>query len=451
MKDQTGVRGTAGPLATALAIKNLPAKGERYDKPIASEDDDGRALPGLQIRVFPSGARTFRYRYQLDGAVRAMTLGPFPEVSLTLARERHRAAYKLLQRDIDPVEHEAEQARKAAERRAHDAKAITVAKLVDEFVANELRERRKDPDQAERMLRKDVVKRWGTKLVRDITRQDGKQLIRAVKSRAPIVANRVKALLEQLFDYAAEEGHIGDSPLRKMRRVTKEVPRDRALSVDEIKTLWHELDARTSSQPFGTLKKGREDKRGTKAEPFMSKPVALAVKLLLVTGQRRGELAKALKNAIDLDAKLWAIPAEHSKNGNPHAVPLSPLACQLFRDAMALTDSTFVFGSPRKKARADSPITEKAVTRAVARNQCGLEHWTAHDLRRTAASHLHRIGVDPIVVERVLNHTLPKMMQTYNRHDYADEMRVALDRWAAELERIIAGESNVVALPRARA
>lgn len=83
---------------------------------------------------------------------------------------------------------------------------------------------------------------------------------------------------------------------------------------------------------------------------------------------------------------------------------------------------------------------------AAARNQCGLEHWTPHDLRRTAATHMNRLGINFIWVEKVLNHKLQGMLKVYNKHPYEDEKRAALDQWAAELRRIIAGESNVVAL-----
>lgn len=444
------------PITTTAQIKALKPRADRYDVSVESEDDDGRPVPGLQVRVFPSGARVFQFRYTFAGQPRRMSLGPCDALGLKLARERHQEAYRLIGRGIDPQEHRAQQQEAAAREKARREAEITVGALVEEFVAEYVRKNHKDPAQAERLLEKEIVAKWRDRKVTELRRRDAVLLIRPVAKRAPAVANDLVAAIKQLFGFAADVGHLETNPMAGLRRVSKETPRERKLSVDEIHQLWHTIDERITTQPGGTLKKGRPDKRGTKDAPKLTRPLALGIKLLLATGQRRGELLGATWSEFDLDdAKVWTIPKERSKNGKEHVVPLSSLALELLGELKKLAgDSIYLFPTAHSKRRGSAPMDEKSLTRAVARNQCALEHWTPHDLRRTASSHMHRIGVDPIVVEKVLNHTLPGMLRVYNAHDYANEKRDALDRWATELRSIIAGKSNVVALPpkrRARA
>ncbi len=446
-------RATPKALATHMQIEALRPAASRYDVAALNENADGQRVPGLQVRVHPSGVKTFNYRYALAGTTRRTALGTFPAVSLKLARERHLAAARLVAQGVDPQEHAAALRETQKLERARREAEITVDALIEEFIVDHLRANRRDPGQAERLLRVEVLPRWGRRRVHEITRRDAVMLVRAIAKRgAPVLANRVAALIVQLFTFAADVGHLETNPLAGLRRPTREAPRERKLDVEEIRTLWHALDARCSVQHGGTLARGLENRRGTRQAPQLTRPIALGLKLLLTTGQRRGELAKARWGDIDLEGGQWTIPPEHSKNGRAHVVPLSALALDLLTELRALAgESAYLFPTRLRERRGDAPMTEKALTRATARNQCGLAHWTAHDLRRTAASHMHRLGADPLVVERVLNHTLPGVLGVYNRHDYEREMRDALERWGAELRRIIAGESNIVALPRASA
>lgn len=445
---------------TATAqIKALKPRADRYDVSVASEDDDGRQIPGLQIRVFPSGARVFQYRYAFAGQARRMSIGPCDAVGLKLARDRHHDAYRLLGRGIDPQEHQKQQDETAAREKAKREAEITVTTLVEEFVAEYVRKRHKDPSQMERLLRVEILgdinnkkdPKWRHRKVNELRRRDAVLLVRAVERRpSPAVANDLTAAIKQLFGFAADVGHLETNPMAGLRRTSKETPRERKLDVEEIRTLWHSIDERVTTQPGGTLKKGRADKRGTKDEPKLTKQLALGIKLLLVTAQRRGELLGATWNEFDLDdGKVWTIPKERSKNGKEHEVALSSLSLELFAELKKLAgESDYLFPTAHSKRLGTAPMDEKSLTRAASRNQCGLAHWTPHDLRRTASSHMHRIGVEPLVCEKVLNHSLPGMLAVYNVHDYSTEKRDALDRWAAELRNIIAGKSNVVPIPK---
>ncbi len=197
-----------------------------------------------------------------------------------------------------------------------------------------------------------------------------------------------------------------------------------------------------------------------KIEQFPTyKSIPIALKILLVTAQRRGELAAAEWSHVDLqDKKLWTIPASNSKNGKEHRVPLSQIAIKLFEQLKRLAGkSRFVMPSPQTIKPAATPsvpsenpvetssppdsdkhITERAITKAVERHvtKIGMTHWTPHDLRRTASTQLAKLGVLPHIKEKILNHALPEMMAVYDQHDYMDERRAALQQLADKILKL---------------
>jgi integrase len=173
-----------------------------------------------------------------------------------------------------------------------------------------------------------------------------------------------------------------------------------------------------------------------------------------VTGQRRGELTFARWSDFDMDGtKLWTIPSEslkssHARKGNPeaHQVPLSPLAIELLWQLHAISgDGVYVLPSHGRKKN-DRPYSAGVLTRAVFSNRkhFGVAAFTPHDLRRTAASFMTKIGIPRLHVEKVLNHSTGDIAEVYDRHDYLPEKRVALERWASHLQSVIDGKENTV-------
>jgi integrase len=173
-------------------------------------------------------------------------------------------------------------------------------------------------------------------------------------------------------------------------------------------------------------------------------------KLLLVTGQRRGEVAGARWDEIDLGDRLWMIPKDRMKSGRAHAVPLSTLAVEII-DRLPRTTAPFLF--PGRRPGVEAAIgcfgQIKHKTDALIREAGhGLPRWTFHDLRRTCRSGLSRLRVPSEVAEAVLAHVFPGVVGTYDRHSYIDEKREALERWAGLLRDIIDPSRKVVALRR---
>ena len=446
--------------------RNRPPK--RYDVTV-----DGRE--GLMVRVFPSGAVSFRFRYTAPGGERrVMVLGEFGSNALSLkkAGELHAQAQRELTEGLDPIE-EREKRQQADERaRAEREGADTVATLVEQFVHRRLRGERWDEDagkwvttKADARKRPDAAaallgylppdaparrRKKGPKPVPTFLSELGhvkapeltkRQIIAFLDSivdrGAPVAANRTYALLKQLFEWAAAKDLIAASPMAGVEAPGgKERPRDRILTAEEIKTLWSKIDSAD-----------------------MAEPTRMALKLLLVTGQRRGELTQARWNHFDLDAKLWTIPvvllkSAHSRRDRPepHVVPLSALALELLRRLKELAgDSPAVLPAHASK-RQERSYSEAVLSRAVRQNakHFGIAHFTPHDLRRTAASFMTKLGVPRLHVEKVLNHSTGDIAEVYDRHDYLPEKRAALERWGEQLRTIVEGrEQTVVPLVKA--
>ncbi|MDA8348394.1 MAG: tyrosine-type recombinase/integrase [Pseudomonadota bacterium] len=447
----------------------LEARKEPKNRPAQRTDYTVDGREGLMVRVFPSGAVSFRFRYSAPGGERrVMVLGEFGKGGLSLAdaHEMHAQAQRELAKGLDPLEEREKRRRAAEQARAERAGADTVASLVEQFVHRELRaerwdesrsawvktraEGRKRPDAAGALLgyrapdaptarRKKGAKPVPTFLSElgqvkapELTKRQIIAFLDGIVDRgSPVTANRTYALLKQFFEWAAAKDLIPASPMAGVKPPGgTECPRDRILTAEEIRALWTNLDTAD-----------------------MAEQTRLALKLLLVTGQRRGELTQARWDHFDLDAKLWTIPVEllksaHSRRDKPepHVVPLSDLAVTLLRRLKELAgDSPAVLPAHASKrhAKADS---EGVLSRAVRQNadHLGIAHWTPHDLRRTAASFMTKLGLPRLHVEKVLNHSTGDIAEVYDRHDYLPGKHAALERWGNHLQAIIEGREQAV-------
>ena len=257
-------------------------------------------------------------------------------------------------------------------------------------------------------------------------------MLDGVRKRAPVTANRVQGILVRMFNFASERGIIEHSPLTGMKRA-KEKSRARVLTDDEIKALWNALDLE-------------------RKDIDIYRPTKLALKLILLTGQRPGEVSSM--SWADIEGDWWTIPEGKSKTeGN--RVPILPMVRRVLEEAESYSRGTpFVFESSYKEG---NPLTVKALSNAIRRHreEIGIpERFTPHDLRRTLRTRLAELGIDDIVAEKVLGHKLQGMLAIYNRHGYEQEKTQALQKWESKLKKILGIEQsrngNVILITEAR-
>lgn len=384
---------------TDLKTKKLVPRATRF------EITDSQ---GLSIRVMPTGAKSWVFRYTIDGKRQRMTLGSYPAITLAKARELHAKALQEVQRGIDPSikQKEAKSTRKTAP---------TFKDIIEELWERELQHKKSGKD-TRRLLKHDILPAWGNRKVTDIKRRDIVLLLDSIAERAPITRNRVHGALSRLFNFAAERGIIDDSPCTRIKKLP-ETGRSRVLNDDEIKLLWLALELDNKGIDIYRLSK-------------------LALKMILLTGQRPGEVCGMSWD--EINGETWNVPAERMKGKETHSVPLTSMAVTIIKQAHTYSgESRYVFRSSYKD---DAPMTTHALSKAVLRHwqEIGLqEKFTPHDLRRTLRTRLAELGVDDVVAERVLGHKLQGILAVYNRHGYDIEKRQALEQWEKKLRQIV--------------
>jgi integrase len=383
----------------------------------ATYDVMDRSRKGLVLRVFPTGAKSFLFRFKRKGTSTRITVGKYPEMSLRLAYEAHAELTKRLHRGEDLRASPASADGMTAD--PSPPAGPTVGELAAEFLRRYVQRERKRPLEAEQTIEANILNAWRHRPAKRITRRDGVLLLDKIVDRgSPVMANRVGALLAQMFSFGVERGMLDATPFTSLPRPGgTEKARKRKLDDREVRVFWKKL-----------------------VSSHLSPEVRIALKLILVTAQRPGEVALAAREEFDLERRIWTIPPERSKNGQPHEVPLSDLALTLLRHLRRRFGETqFLIPSRCWRSRHGAPITVRALSQGVRDREAhfGLPHFTPHDLRRTAASLMTAAGVPRLHVEKVLNHTIDDVAEIYDRYDYAEEKRVALKRLEESLGRIL--------------
>lgn len=382
-------------------------------------------VPGLAFIVQPSGKRSWGVRYRdMERRPVKVTLGPYPMIALGEAREQAREVLQKVAKGADP----------AAEKRSLKRIVFTDAPsrtrdlwwtVVEQYLQRDASALRSH-DSIKSILERETKDRWSSKLIHEITKREVISMVDAVVDRgAPIAANRALAHTRRVFNWALSRDLISVNPCSGIEKQA-ESKRDRVLSRAELTDIWSVADG--LGYPFGPM-----------------------VQMLILTGQRLREVAEAEWHEFDLDAGLWEIPPVRAKNDERHVVPLAPAVVDLIREQPKLgkpakylfttTLETPVSGFARAKQKLDEEIAKLDLKRGKA---AGLspaeirprEPWTFHDIRRTMASGMAELGVMFEVIERTLNHkgaSRGGVAGVYNRHQYLDEKRSALVRWAQSI------------------
>ena len=331
------------------------------------------------------------------------------------------------ERDALAAQEAAEVAAAASERMAA-ARAIPA--VVRSFVEkhHKATQNRWTPE-IERTFAKDILPAWEGRSVESISKADVEALLEGIAERAPGQARKVRGILRTLFRWAMPEYDLPKSPLAGVKVGGKDVVRDRVLSDDELRAVWNAADA--LGAPFGPC-----------------------IKLLIITGQRRDEVAGMRWSEVNLEERLWVIPASRYKSNRAHMVPLSDLAIEVIESVpnvegvdliFTTTGSTPISGFSKAKRLLD-------MKSGVGIADDGSDAWVLHDLRRTATTGFAKLGVLPYVADKIIGHgsnVIRGVMAVYNKHEYLPDRVAAMQVWANYIRTIIgSGVQNVVPLRR---
>jgi integrase len=389
-----------------------------------------------------SGSFVLMTRYPGSDNPTARLIGEYPAMSLARAREIAREWRDDIRRGIDPKIKEERHRQEEARQRAQTFRAA-----FDAYADDKLAKLRTGA-----VVRAIVVKlaypSWGDRPLREITRADAKELVRKVAQQTPVNANRLLAYLKTFGTWAIDEDLLDNSPFASIKRPTseKDRARDRVLTDIEIRAIWR------ACGELGVF--GR------------------AFQVMLLTGQRRTEVGAMRWSELDLRKKTWTLPKSRTKAARAHEVPLSEAVIDIIASTPRLAGSAYVFSTGSRRSDGSNEIapisgwgkSKEAMDHIVAvkareiaeeigdEDAAAIPPWTLHDLRRTGATRLGKLGVPRVVISKVLNHAIPGVTSVYDHHDYEPEKRAALDRWASHLLGIVAGKAGnkVVSLDAAR-
>lgn len=420
------------------AIAALPATGKRYEV-------KDPLKPGLRVIVQPNGKKSFAIRYSHDGQYRKLTLGSWPQVRLveTLEEKRTRlardpksagpdarslydAAMSLKATGLDPSVHKVEQRREASAKReqdAADAHKFLVKAQFQKFLDRPHKKTGKAKRASSRKRYEGIfaplLAMWGERDVRTITKAECEDAILEAGKRGVHAKASVFMLLNGFFVWLEKRETIPKSPMKTFDRVAAGSNRERTLTDEELKSVWHAGD---QIEVFGGL-----------------------VQMLILTGQRRTECASMKRSEINFAEKFWELPGDKTKNEMPHVVFLSDAAMKIIEAAPRFADCDLVFSTDGKTHFSGYSKGKAALDKLAPTSKS----WTLHDLRRTLSTRFAKAGVPQVVTEKILNHgkgVLSGVAGIYNKFEYAEERRAAMTNWAVTLDRIVNPDaaSNVV-------
>jgi integrase len=420
---------------TDQSIRRLPLETDRHKSEVVYFDDELERF-GLRIR---STKRTWIVQYRRpDGTSKKLTIGDAAAVAVGKAREA--AKKRLAEVTLGGDPQDAKQAARA--RAAITIKAKLPAYLAYKKVHNGKRRkpvRQRTYDEIERYLSDHWKPLHGTPLHEMSRRDIASRLSEIAKENGLIAAARAHSALSGFFSWAMGEGFLEANPIIGTNKPAKSEDRDRVLTGAELAEVWHAC---------------RDDHYGR------------IVQLLILTGQRRDEAGGMADSELDLDEETWLLPGDRTKNGRPHLVPLPDQALAIVKAVPRRADRDHLFGDgpgpfsgwSKAKAALDKRILEARQeaaeqARRPAKDVKAIEPWTVHDLRRTVSTGMHELGVEPHIVEAVLNHISGHkagVAGTYNHALYLPQKRAALTLWAEHARAVVDGEAGKIVPFRGR-
>ncbi len=388
-------------------------------------------VSGLALRVTVQGHRSWSFLFTSprDGKRARATLGTYPATSLADARREALEAKGHVEAGRDPRDVLA----------AEEAGAMTVKGLIPLYLEKPHKKTgrpRKSIKEIERRLNRNVVPIIGSVKLADLHKRDVNRFVQPIMSRKrPVEATRVFEDFRAMIRWAAKQGYLDRNPIDGMEPPARSIEGDRVLNDNEIRTLWLGLPEALSR----------------------SKQCQTIIRLCLLTAQRVGEVAGIDISEIDLQKRAWNLPAARTKNGLAHTVPLSDLALSIIKAQISVLPEDYPDQGPLFPC-GEGPLSPIVVARAILRaNETSREHpngrfgiaqWSSHDLRRTAVTKMGELGIPPIVVGHVINHSSVTRagvtLRVYSHYTYEKEKREALELWADHLNAICKGATATI-------
>lgn len=433
-ENRAKLKGRKTPPADAVFLSEIepPSKGRKI-----LTDCHPDAPRGFAVKITNTGSMAFVLRYFAEGRDRLMKIGDYPTWSLAAARAEAATRVRAIDSGADPLEAKRER-----------REAPTVKDAVQRYQGAHL-DRLQSASEARRYFDVDILPALGNIKVMDIRRADVVEIVEAKALTAPRAARVLLGHLKHFLAWCELREIIEVSPAHGIKpaaidRRMKNNNRGRVMEDTEIRAFW------TATDDCG-----------------MHKLTALVLKLILVTGQRPGEVAGMRWD--EISGNVWTIPASRrGKTEDDHSVPLTATALEIIKRAKAEVarlakrrgkpPSGYVF-----EMIGSAPITVRGISRAAVRYRKTLSnlehptfgHWTPHDLRRTCRTGMAAAGIIQEHAERVMGHVQGGIMATYNVHRYEQEKRAAMETWERRLLRITVPETstdNVVPIqPQGRA
>ena len=401
----------------------------------AGEHFAGRSDGGGLYLCFPENYSIpfWRFRYRFAGKQRAMVIGTYSELSLARARETAKEMSARVALGYDVSGEKQERKADALKKMEEEKHALRVSELAAEYFERQILNRWKHPDILRRRIDKDINPTIGHLRIEDVKAWHIDDMLQKIVQRgAPTVANDVLRWTRRIFDYGIKRHMLETNPTGAFEIADaggQEQSRERWLSREELIQFFQAMP----------MTKG------------FSRQNELTMKLLLVFCCRKMELCGARWEEFDLDEAVWHLPAERVKNGDAIDIPIPAPALEWLKELHRMScNSQWVLPARKMQHRMIPHIQESTLPVALAKikaNMPGVPNFTIHDFRRTARSHLAALGVDPVVAERCLNHRIKGVEGIYNRYQYFDERKQALDLWANLLVSLERGEDyNVTPL-----
>ena len=360
-------------------------------------------LPGFGVKVTPRSRKVFVVLYRIGGAgsrLRKYTIGPYGRVTLQMARAEAQKVLAARLEGRDPATEKRESKRRMTADRVDD--------LIEVFIVQHVSKTRKAAEIS-RLLRREVVSRWGNRCVHAIGKRDIVELASEIAQRGtPMAANTLLKVIKTFLNWCVGRAVIDASPAEGVPLPGKEVARDRVLTNNELASIIRA--ARQIGGAYGGI-----------------------VEMLALTGQRREEVAQMVGDEIDFNSRTWTLPGSRTKNGKPHIVHLSEACIKLIKRASRL--GSYVFSISGVKPFQNFTNAKRALDELS-----GVTGWRLHDLRRTCVSGMARLGVPPHVADKILNHqsgTISGVAAVYQRHHFLAERKLALERWGQYIETLV--------------